>query len=164
MMIGTKFQDNFSFYHDALSLMTAAETRNGMREQDYEKYWLIPMKDLNIGTTYHNQPVGDSPEMMPLGCSLFNNLYEAAHRHVSLTHLLQKDDPKKFCLATPKEISRAYCRPWTCGGEEGSPSCQRIIQDCNKFFSNIQVINDAKGIMCAGLGNRRGHRREMQME
>jgi hypothetical protein len=159
-MSGTKFQDNFYFYHDALSLMTAAETRNWMREQDYERYWLLPMKDVNIGTTYHNRPVGDSPEMMPLDCSLFNDLHESAHRHVSLTHLLEKDDRKKFSLATPQEISRAYCRLWTKGGEEGSPTCQRIIQDCNKFVSSIKVINDAKGIMCAGVGNRRGHRRE----
>ena len=77
VMSRTKFQDNFYFYHDALSLMTAAETRNWMREQDYEKYWLLPMKDLNIGTTYHNRPVGDSPEMMPLDCSLFNDLHKA---------------------------------------------------------------------------------------
>jgi len=98
--------------------------------------------------------------MMPLDCSLYNDLHEAARRHISRTHLLHKDDPKKFSLSTPKEISRAYCRLWTCRGEEGSPTCQRIIQDCNKFVSNIQVINDAKGIMCAGLGNRRGHRRE----
>jgi len=160
VMRGTKFEDNFYFYHDALSLMTAAETRKWMLEMDYEKYWLLPMKDLNKGTTYHNRPVGDSPEMMPLDCSLFNDLHEGANRHVSLTHLLHKDDPKKFSLATPKEISRAYCRLWTGGAEEGSPTCERIIQDCNKFVRNIQVINDAKGIMCSGLGNRRGHRKE----
>ena len=143
-MRGTKFEDNFYFYHDALSLMTAAETRKWMLEIDYEKYWVLPMKDLNKGTTYHNRPVGDSPEMMPLDCSLFNDLHEAANRHVSLTHLLHKDDPKKFSLATPKEISRSYCRLWTGGAEEGSPTCERIIQDCNKFVRNIQVINDAK--------------------
>ena len=54
VMSWTKFEDNFYFYHDALSFMTADETRKWMREMDYEKYWLLQMKDLNIGTTYHN--------------------------------------------------------------------------------------------------------------
>ena len=116
VMRGSAFQDNFYLYHNALSLMAAAETRNWMRKLDYERYLLLPMKNLNIRTiSYHRK-------VLLLDCSFFIDLHASANRHVSLTHLL-KNDLKKSSLVIPKVISWAYCWLCTCGGEDESPSC-----------------------------------------
>jgi hypothetical protein len=39
---GTKNEDDWMFYHDALSLMTAKETIRWMQEKDYLKRWILP--------------------------------------------------------------------------------------------------------------------------
>ena len=52
-------------------------------------------EELQIRTTNCNRPIGDFFEMMPLDCSLFYDMHEAANRHLSLTSLLEKDDRKK---------------------------------------------------------------------
>jgi hypothetical protein len=48
----TQYSENFYFYHDALSLMTATETTNWMQEEDILKHWFLPELDLNPGTCY----------------------------------------------------------------------------------------------------------------
>ena len=49
---GTVYEDNWFFYHDALSLMTATETVEWMQSQGYYKHWILPENDLNININY----------------------------------------------------------------------------------------------------------------
>ena len=102
----TKFKDNFYFYHDALSLMTCAETIKWMKEKDYYKHWLLPEMNLNSsGPTarYKGRPVGDSPELMPLDSTLNKDVDDAVNMHVAYTSHISKDDPHQFSMATPKK-------------------------------------------------------------
>ena len=78
-MKGTKYEGNWIFYHDALSFLTAKETKKWMTETIFEdksiiSKWLIPINDVNKGTTYHNRPVGNSPECIPLDNCLNNDV------------------------------------------------------------------------------------------
>ena len=49
---GTVYEDNWFFYHDALSLMTATETVEWMQREGYYKHWILPENDLNIHIPY----------------------------------------------------------------------------------------------------------------
>ena len=51
-MEGTSHAGDFFFYHDALSLMTAKETRKWMSEKGFMKKWLVPQNGVNGGTRY----------------------------------------------------------------------------------------------------------------
>ena len=94
--------------------MTAKETMQWMREKGYLKHWVLPEQGLNAGTRFEGRPVGNSPEMMPLDCSLNNDTHEDVRKHIGLTRNLPKNDPRKFSLATPKQGMRAYKRVWNC--------------------------------------------------
>jgi len=63
---------------------------------------------INAGTVYTSHPMGDSPELMPLNCSLFKDVHVATQRNVNLILLLPDDDPKKFSMATPKTTADYY--------------------------------------------------------
>jgi hypothetical protein len=167
----TEYSDNFYFYHDALSLMTATETTDWMEEKDILKHWFLPELDLNKGTCYAGRPVGNSPELMPLDASLNKDVDDAAHRHIVFTHCLEDDNPQKFTMSTPHKGSRAYQRVWNSPAvpafetgeivEGGAPSSTRIIQDIDKFLLSAHTIFRHKGIVVDGLGTRHGHRNEI---
>jgi hypothetical protein len=168
---GTQFAENFYFYHDALSLMTATETVVWMKEQDIHKHWLLPELDLNKGTCYEGRPVGNSPELMPLDASLNKDVDDAVHRHIVWTNRMAEDDPEKFSMETPKKGSFAYRRVWNCPvvpgvatGEtspDGALTSARICQDIDKFLTSALTIFQHKGIVVEGLGTRHGHRSEV---
>ena len=44
---GTKYEKNWYFYHDALSLMTATATKEWMKKEKYFQYWLLPLEGIN---------------------------------------------------------------------------------------------------------------------
>ena len=50
--VGTTHENDWYFYHDALSQMTAKSTREWMKEQGYYSRWLIPQLGLNEGILY----------------------------------------------------------------------------------------------------------------
>jgi hypothetical protein len=162
VMQGTKHADDWYFYHDALSQLTAKDMQNWLVEKGYKERWLLPLIGLIKGTVDENRPIGDSLEMMPLDNSLFEDLHAEVCRHAAQTVLLPLEDPEKFSLANPKEVARAYLRLWDhmLPTNEGCPCSSRIVEDCTKFVSNIRVIYDAKGIMVSGVGNRNGHCRD----
>ncbi len=83
IMQGTKHANDWYFYHDALSQLTAKDMQNWLVEKGYKEKWLLPLKGLNKGTVYENRPIGDSPEMMPLDTSLFEDLHAGVHRHAA---------------------------------------------------------------------------------
>ena len=46
VMKGTKHENDWVVYHDALSIMTAAPTKKWMVDNDYMKRWILPSDDL----------------------------------------------------------------------------------------------------------------------
>ena len=72
--------------------------------------WLIPYNDLNKNTRYHQRPVGNSPEFMPLDNSLNGYLKNSLMHHCVVTSHLPKDDIRKHCMATPRLIKRSFNR------------------------------------------------------
>ena len=44
---GTAHEDDWVFYHDEISLMTAGATISWMKEKEYYKRWVLPVNDLN---------------------------------------------------------------------------------------------------------------------
>ena len=134
VMQGTLYEGKELFFHDALSLMTAHDTVQWMKEKDYYKYWLLPVLGCNdiVGenkSCYARRPVGNSPELMCLDMSLNKDVRECLRMHVSLTQHLNRYNPLRFSLATPKEISRAMTRLVDPGPSGVVPTGKRIIQD-----------------------------------
>ena len=79
MMRGTVHAEDWYFYHDALSLMTASATMKWMSESFFggvsiKSRWLVPQKGCNGDTVYKGRVVGNSLEFMPLDNSLFADL------------------------------------------------------------------------------------------
>jgi len=110
--IGTEHEDDWYFYHNALSLMTAKDTVKWMKEMGYYEHWLLPTEDVNKDTRYANHPVGNSPEFMPMDCHLNKDLDDDVRRHVALTYSLPIEDIRKFSIDTPKNGSSAYLHCW----------------------------------------------------
>ena len=158
---GTKNKDNWMFYHDALSLMTAKETIKWMKEKDYLKRWILPVgglhlwdKDLN---SYFGRPIGNSPENMPLDTSLNNNIHQKVEEHVLMTLDMNINDDKKFDLSTPAKGWWAYKRVL-----ETCPTSIRNLQDVQKVLRSLEIVRKAKGVRCGGVGNTNyGRRREV---
>ena len=82
------------FYHDALSLMTLEESTKFMRENGIIDHWILPELGLNDGTPYTNCPVGNSPKIMPLDCSLNKDIHEGVRRHWIFFGKLDRDNEK----------------------------------------------------------------------
>jgi len=141
---GTKYADDWYFYHDALSLMTANETIEWMRKKDILKHWILPEHDLNSHLSYYKnpRPIGCNPGAMPWDASLNKDHDDIVLRHVAATSLLDKDDPRKFSLATPDECARAYRRIYEANG---IPS-KRIVQDIMKTTAYWQQVFDNDGL------------------
>ena len=77
LMKGSVHEDNFYIVHDALVLMTAKETINGMKQKGYLHRWFLPLNGLQDGTPYAGRPVGNSPEFMPLDNSLNRDILQS---------------------------------------------------------------------------------------
>eukprot|EP00978_Attheya_sp_CCMP212_P008683 scaffold20425_cov45-Attheya_sp.AAC.1 len=161
MFKGTKHEDDWYFYHDALSLMTAKDTIEWMKQKDYYKRWILPVNDLHRNDpslkAYFDRPVGDTPEAMPWDCSLNQDIHRDVDHHVLYTQLLPEEDDQKFSMSTPKRGASAYKRLLDVDSGN-SPTSERIIQDINKVFKSLQTIRDHEGTMVEGLGNRGGKR------
>ena len=96
VMKGTKYEYTWYIYHDALSLMTATSCRDWMKKEGILEQWLLPIMGLNDNTRYKHAPTGNSPEMMPLDCSLFQDPHRSVQRHIIYTSDLPRDDPKNY--------------------------------------------------------------------
>lgn len=152
---GTGYENDWYYYHDALTLKTAKSSVTWMKEQGYYKRLILPLS-INMGTPYKGWPVGNSHEMMSLD-TLLNKYHDDGVRlHMSVTSHLDENNPKKFTMSTPKRGSSAYLRVW-----EVVPSLHHIVEDTNKLLLKaIRVITHHKGIAVADLGTHKGHRSE----
>ena len=166
--VGSDHELDFFFYHDAISLMTSScsieymkKTPGATEGKSIYDHWLLPVEGLNHGTDFTRKPVGNSPELMPLDCSLNKDLDDAVMRHVLLSSHLEKDDERKCSLATVKHGARAYRLLWDPehGLHGGSPTTDQILNDINNVLTSLRAIYEAKGRIVEGLGNRNGCRR-----
>ena len=118
-----------------------------------------PQNDCNGDSkVYAGRPTGNSPELMPLDCSIFKDLDDVVNRHIALTSLLKKGADGyelRFSRRDPKAIVFAYERIWT-----ANPLGKRICQDVNRCFGkHLLAIRAAGGHCVQGLGSWNGHRR-----
>ena len=163
LMIGTAHKRSWYFYHDALSQITATDTKLWMRNTNFDgkpiyERWFIPKNDLNIGTRFHERPVGNSPEFMPLDNSLIADLRHSHQHHCAITAHLPDDDVRKHSLSTPKMIERGIRRIWD--NDEGPPTSDRIVHDVIQTINAFHIVYEAKGNIVPGLCDRNGHRRK----
>ena len=91
MIKGTKHEEDWVFYHDALTQLKCQKTMEWMETNGYLKRWVLSMNGANEGTKFAGRPVGNSPEMMCLDCSLFKDVDDAAAFHITLTSWMKKD-------------------------------------------------------------------------
>ena len=153
---GTTHEDDWYFYHDALSQMTAKSTVRWMKQRNIYRRWLIPLNGCNCGTVYVYQTVGNSPEFMPLDNSLNQDIQLSLSLHCAVTAHLPDNDPRKFSMRTPKTIQSGIQRIW--GEVEGVPSSRRICDDCDRALAAFGIVYRAGWKMVPQLANRSGHR------
>ena len=169
--VGTRYEDNYYFYHDALTQMTDRRCVSWMKETGIYSRWVKPElgcndeivaeNKLGVLTTnrrYAGRPVGNSPELHPLDNSCFRDFRVNLALNVAASWKLPRNDPCKFSLATPSEISRAILRLWD--KDTGTvPTSRRILQDIKRIPDSCFKIAQFGGKIVPGLANRNGHRR-----
>jgi hypothetical protein len=159
MMRGMKHEEDWMFYHDALTLMTAKETIAWMKDKGHFERWILPANRLHTDDPslkyYFCKPVGNSPEMMPWDTSLNQDVKCAVDRHVMSMADFEDDNPLKFSLSTPKRGARAFVRVL-----EGVPSSHRIIHDITKVIASMVLVQAKSGVLVQGVGNRNNGTRQ----
>ena len=109
---GTEHEDDWFFYHDALSLMTAAANIAWMKEKKYLKIWVLPVNGLNKEkdfVRFSGRPVGNSPDFMPWYCSLNNDLKLSCDCHAIFTNNLPDTDPKHSLCPPQSKVRSVVC-------------------------------------------------------
>eukprot|EP00957_Ditylum_brightwellii_P136102 10379774-Ditylum_brightwellii.AAC.1 len=123
----SEYEENFYFYHDAFSLMTAVENLDWVREKDILKHWILPENGLNKGT---------------------RDLHCGVLQHVSYTAKLPLSDKRKLSVSTPKCQDASYLRLWDprlqeshpLGWEAGIPLSKRIVEDMCRI-PTFSIVN-----------------------
>ena len=98
VMKGTKHQEDWVIFHDALSLMTAVDTKQWMKQKGFLARWLLPSKDLydnmdNLKGKYKTNPIGNSPEFMPWDAILNAGVHSSVDYHCLVAKDLEKINP-----------------------------------------------------------------------
>jgi hypothetical protein len=140
-----------------------------MEVMGYRKYWILPQFDLNTHFKYYKtpSPTGNHAESMPWDSTSNKDHDDIVMRHVAATYGLKKDDPRKFSLRTPKDVSSAYRRiynnpPVVRDGKEimpigeGGPPPYRLGHDIMKVPKYWRRVFDNEGLNIQG--NVKGHR------
>ena len=137
--LGTAYEDDFFVYHDALSLITSANSQAYCNEKGYRL--ILPQLDLNKGTIYENRPIGNIPWEMPMDAHLNQDVHQSVDHHVLLTQHLPDNDERKFSKRTPKLMARAYKKIYDPkhGPNAGAPVSARIIQDINRVIDTTYL-------------------------
>jgi len=165
---GTEHEDDWRFYHDALSQLTAGATVEWMKtemwgELSFFDRWIKPEQGLSSGTIFAGRPPGNSPELMPLDASLNKDVDDCVGRQVAACACLKpgmEGYAERFSRATPKLQTEAYLRVFdpSLGPDAGAPLGSRICQDVGKFLVALSAIRDARGTCVPGLCSRSGPR------
>ena len=165
IMQGTKHQDDWCIYHDALTLMTAKENKEWMLEKGYLKRWILPSQDLysnlpDLDKKYGGNPIGNSPEFMPWDAHLNQDIHSSLDFHTILAKSLSDDDERKFCSSTPKKMLRGYRRLLMPDETGVSPKPFRIVQDVSRVLDALKLVREANGCMIEEKNIRTGRRHE----
>ena len=156
-MKGTEYEDNFFFYHDALTQLTDKESINYMQDKGMLKHWILPKAGLLNGTRWANSPLGNSPEFNPLDCNLNRDIHEAARLHILLITSNQKNlgiNEKEYLSTTKqKDLAKMYLSVW-----ENHPCSERIITDVTKIPKNFRTVYMSDGCVVKGIGQNDGIR------
>ena len=158
MMVGTTHQDDWFFYHDALSLMISKGTMDWMEKTvidgvSIKDRWLVPQNGVNGGTVYEGRPVGNSPEFMPLDNSLNADIKRSHDYHCVVTWHCATGDRRKFSMSTPRLIARGIRRLLE-NKDGGVPNSERIMNDCDKALDAMYTVYLAGGCIIPELADR----------
>ena len=168
---GTKFEETYLWYHDALSTMCDNDCLSWMEEEGILKRWIRPVLgcndeisivmengDIKTNKIYAGRPVGDYPEAMPLDNSLFRDLRCSFDYHVTMTCMLPREDQRRFSKVTPKLICSAIKRLWD-PVKGVVPKSRRIVQHILRLQESFMFVVEADGRVVPGVCDRNGHRR-----
>ena len=163
---GTAHEQTYSIYHDALSQIThdscvkwMQETKVPGENTSVYKRFINPVHRLNdmYGSRWAGRLVGNSPEVMPLDTSLFQDVKEAVRKHVAMSLTIRKPgikDNRLFLTSTPKEAWHAYSRVFDpLSGV--APTPKRIVQDIYRVKDAWWGIFKAEGVYVPGLAGGR---------
>ena len=139
VMKGTQHKDDWVFYHDALTIMSNNPSRNYMQDQGILHRWILPHQKLHGDddtlSRYKDRPPGDSPELMPWDNNLNQDVHAAVKLHINATDVLLGPETG------------------------GSPSPERIVQDCSLWVHALRAIIESEGAL-NDFAKRRGRRGE----
>ena len=149
----TPYAHNWIIGHDALGQYWEPRALAYLESKGFPPCRLLCAQgSTNRGTRYADKLVGNSPELMPLDSNLFADLEYAIKQHCAITHDLHKDDPRKFCLGTPRQVWSAMIRSW-----EMIPQ-HRVAQDIRRWERALGMIVYWCGATVPELDTRHGRR------
>ena len=162
-MANTKHAEDWMFYHDALSIMKAKETKEWMKRKGYFEKWILPLDDIFMNYTrlkakFGSNPLGNSPEFMPWDAYLNRDIHSSLDYHCLISKPMNDNDPKKFSASTPKKMFHAYKRILDPGPSGVCPPSRRIIQDIRRTILSFHMVVAAEGCMIEDSPTRRGIR------
>jgi hypothetical protein len=99
--------------------------------------------------------MGDSPELMPLDSSLFNDLIEGIGSNVCATGAMERG--MGYSMGTPNDAWKAMTAVW-----KTTPSSARIVEDVDRFLIALERIIEEEGAYVEEFDARKGHRRATQ--
>ena len=111
---------------------------------------------LNKRTLYHQRPVGNSPEFIPLDDSLNNDIKLSHINNCLVGSHLRIDEEGKMFMKTPALIERGICRIWD--DAEGPTSSEQMICNIEKAIDIFEVVYNAKGSIVSSLCDGNEHR------
>ena len=136
----TPFVDNQAIYHDALPQWWEKSAQDHILIRGFwHRQWMA--NDLTNGKIhgrYRNRLMGDSPELMPLDSSLFNDLIKGIALNIVATGSIGRG--RRYSMGLPVNAWRTMTAVW-----ETTPSSCRVIQDIDRFGKALDCIIEAKG-------------------
>ena len=159
---GSTREHDWVIYHDRLSQWWEEDAQEYLRSRGFfhRQYRAVGFTNDTLTPYYKNKLMGDSPELMPLDSSLFNDLIEAIAKHVTATYHIplptkEVPQPNKYSMATPELAWATMTELWN---SDGIISESRIFQDCDKFEAALDAIIAVQGTIVESMNNRNGHR------
>ena len=99
---------------------------------------LLPLDELQDGTTYASCPVSNTPEFTPMNNSLNNDILNSLCIHIVLICYVldgeaidEEENNMHFSYLKPTETDRGVKKIWH-SQMGGTPSSARIIEDVNR--------------------------------
>ena len=111
---GSTHADDWCIYHDRLSSWWSVEAQLYLHEKGfgYRQWKAAGDTNNHISKYYQGSLMGDSPELMPLDSSLFNELINGVHTHALTTRHLPIGAAGKFEMSTPKKAWKTMVEVW----------------------------------------------------